>query len=887
MSTTLRGFVDQVANGAGFRQLLSDSHLSFQLQSNAFDFVWAIPTMLVRETPVPTFISRTLLAILFTVLAAQVALSENLLPDPGCELPASESPWSKFPIRGIAKGSVTQVQDGRSGSAQCLELTEAMDGWTQLSAAIPGGIQAGTDYELTAWLKGDRPLHAIALLVHDNTHWFPTDHATQGANVDQRWSKQTLKFRAGKTDPNARVGIRLFNEGKLWVDDLSFSLYQAPVKKLTPGNRIPNSSFEVGWLGWTGVAYVQKVEPSEDAPHGKQCLRFNVFNGGHISTSLIPVDEGQPHRLSLMAKANSPTKVRLTLESGYAPLTPVGPETTSNGPATVALTELLDLNQDWQPFQFTVDLPPVPNSSFYIKLTPTDSTTIWLDQMQLRSDTDSSEFSTRLPREGHIVFANPNAIAKRGEAITAKLVLWNEDRADRQSGTLRLIDIWDRTVLETKIDLYVPQGHSDHELKVTPPLNGVFRMTFHGDDQPSQLIAENVFAVLPNTDIKAPAQSAIGNHVDFAPPTKAALSGARWTKTWWLGWENLATSEGQWKYERKDMLKSWRQEGMEILAVLSGPPRYAQAIPDNAIPWGWYPPRDYAAMETYAYNAVTNYQHLVGAWEITNEPNSGLHKGPEPSFAAAYAKQWRALAQGARRADPEAFLVAGSFTLEDYPDDLLREVFAVDPELTKLCDAISYHNYSHSPETIERVTNRLRTLLKEHQLDIPIWDTEWSPVKTIMPFYQEQARNLSDSSATPLRAAAMLIQGHVARIGAGVQRSFVYNGYQATAINRYEFEMLVEMTGAPRSTLVAQAILAKMLDGCQFETRVMRDDAWIYRFKRHNGKQLLVAWANETLATPVSLSLPPGWQAFDLMGNRVQPTANLQLDNVPVYLLAP
>ncbi len=250
-------------------------------------------------------------------------------------------------------------------------------------------------------------------------------------------------------------------------------------------------------------------------------------------------------------------------------------------------------------------------------------------------------------------------------------------------------------------------------------------------------------------------------------PRKSRLSGARWTKTWWLGWDHLETHVGEWKYGHRQKLDSWHNAGLEVLAVLSGPPRRAQALPDQSIPWGWYPPKDYEELKEYAYKAVTHYKDRVRAWEITNEPNSGLHKGAEPSFAVAYAKQWRALAEGARKADPKAYLVAGSFTLEDHPDELFREIFAVDPALTKYCDAISYHNYSHSPETIERVTGRLQAMLKEQHLDIPIWDTEWSPVKTIMPMYVEQRRNLSDSTATPLRAASMLVQGHVARIGSG------------------------------------------------------------------------------------------------------------------------
>ncbi len=402
------------------------------------------------------------------------------------------------------------------------------------------------------------------------------------------------------------------------------------------------------------------------------------------------------------------------------------------------------------------------------------------------------------------------------------------------------------------------------------------------------VIAESVIAVLPESKNMDSLSSAIGNHVDFAPPEKAILAGARWTKTWWLSWEHVEPKPGEWKFDRAPLIEGWKKQGMEVLGVLSGPPRRLQDLPDNALPWGWYPPKDYSAMKEYAKMTVENYRGLIHAWELTNEPNSGLHSGNEKSFATAYAKQWRALAEGVREADPNATIVACSFTLEDYPDELLQQVIAVDPGLLELCDVISYHNYCHSPETVERITGRLRNKLKQLGKDLPVWDTEWSPVQTIMPFHRKLPRNLSNSSATPLRAAAMLVEGHVARIGAGVSRSFVYNGYQSLSMSRYEFEMLVEINGAPRPTLVAQAILARMLDGYQFVDREPRVDAWIYRFRRQDGKALTIAWAADTEPKPIPYTVDYPFRAFNLMGNPLSPSGpnTIELGNTPIYILS-
>ncbi len=106
-------------------------------------------------------------------------------------------------------------------------------------------------------------------------------------------------------------------------------------------------------------------------------------------------------------------------------------------------------------------------------------------------------------------------------------------------------------------------------------------------------------------------------------------------------------------------------------------------------------------------------------------------------------------------------------------------------------------------------------------------------------------------------------------------------------MDRYEFEMLVEMSGVPRATVVAQAVLAKMLDGTKFVSKVPHNDAWVYRFSHRNGKQLLIAWARDTMPSPVSLRLPANWHAYDLMGNKLGVHSGLQIDSVPVYLFSP
>ncbi len=318
----------------------------------------------------------------------------NLVSDSEFELKEKESPWKQFPIRGIAKGSIERAKSGRTGFCRVVETREVMDGWMQLSAPIENGIEEGKDYELRAWIKGDRELHGVTLLIHDNTHWFPNDLATMGTTISKGWNEYIMRFRAGKSDAKANVGIRLAQEGKIWIDDVTLRPYVSPKGTVALANRVRNGSFECGMTGWTGERFTHSIEMVSDAPHGNHVLKLNTFNGGLLSSVLMNVEPGV-HHVSLFAKAHSPTKVRLLLQSGYASQTPVGPETISNGPTTIALTELIELGTEWNEYRFTTDLPPVPNSSFYLTLIPQESVSVYLDAIQFGIG-DSPRSSRRL-----------------------------------------------------------------------------------------------------------------------------------------------------------------------------------------------------------------------------------------------------------------------------------------------------------------------------------------------------------------------------------------------------------------------------------------------------------------------------------------------------------
>ncbi len=203
----------------------------------------------------------------------------DLLYQPGFEGPYQNgvaAGWRNFPIRALVRGQFAEATPGHGGAkAQLLEVTEVMGARWQCSAPIRGGIIAGHDDEARGWLKGGRLLENTALLVHDGTAWFPVTHAEKSRNLDQHWQEVVLRFRARKTDPQAWLGIKLAQEGKLWVDDASFrELTPEARPPATPVNLVRNGSFEVGLDNWVSYWCDMKRVADAQAPDGSQVLEL-------------------------------------------------------------------------------------------------------------------------------------------------------------------------------------------------------------------------------------------------------------------------------------------------------------------------------------------------------------------------------------------------------------------------------------------------------------------------------------------------------------------------------------------------------------------------------------------------------------------------------------
>ncbi len=799
----------------------------------------------------------------------------NQLDQPAFEGPYQNgvaAGWRKFPIRALVRGQFAEASPGHSGAkAQLLEVTELMGAWLQCSAPIRGGIIAGHDYEARVWLKGDRLLENTALLVHDGTDWFPATHAETSRNLDQPWQEVVLRFRARKTDPQAWLGIKLAQEGKLWADDASFrelTPEERPPEK--PGNRVRNGSFEVGLDNWVSYWCDTKIVADAQAPDGGKVLELpGGAPGRELASAAIFAPWGRPCTLALSLRADEAVKVKVLLRHG----------TEAFGEQEVAV------GRQWQRFTLTAAVPPLPDGFFHIALQPGPAR-IFVDAVQLTSGERAPAFTPAAPVEAGLVI--DQAIGTTGEAVTATLRLYNATPETQALDlTLRVIDAGRQECLTQALPVKAAPGLTELPLNLAPHARtGSFRAEITARTNPAVPLAERAFARLPALPADPASRAPLGAQIDYGGLSFMPRAGSTWTKTWRLSWDSMESATSEWHFPLDAEVAQWRAAGLAVMAVLSDPPRARQDRPANALNWGWYPPRDFGAETEYARRAAAHYAGQVAVWELQNEPDQALHPPPGQTGAAGYAREALALAEGVRAAQPTARIVlGGGVTMGTDPERWLADVLAAQPHLRELCAAFSYHNYSADPAVTRRNVTRLRAKMRELGWERPIWDTEWNPTDSVASAYRTAPRHLSTHWVTAARAAALLVQGFVARMGEGVDQSFLYQAYGPGSMASSAFDLFHEADGSPRAAMVAQAVLAGQLAGTKPLGPLDVPGGWAYRFQRPDGSQLVVVWQRDTEPGPISLALPGTWRITDLMGNDLGPlTKDLPIDTNPVYL---
>ncbi len=276
----------------------------------------------------------------------------------------------------------------------------------------------------------------------------------------------------------------------------------------------------------------------------------------------------------------------------------------------------------------------------------------------------------------------------------------------------------------------------------------------------------------------------------------------------------------------------------------------------------------------YSAEVVRHFRGQIQAVEVWNEYNGTFCKGPATNDrAATYGKMLRA-AYAAIKAERPGVTVAGGSTA-GIPLPYFEKLFA--HGALDAMDVVSIHPYrtDRAPEGLEDEIEALRGLVARYNggRPKPIWVTEigWPTIEASAPGGRERDENVQ---------AQYLVRAFALMFSAGVERVYWY------AFRDYRVFKTMGLArdddrATPKAAYFALATLIEALRDKSFVTRdPTRSDFYSLRFQSPAGRSVRVMWSLE----PASVELAAGAVATSLLGERLAPSARIEITDSPVFI---
>ena len=852
-----------------------------------------------------------MLCALLGVLTTRAAESE-LLPPGGMVGPfvgGMASGWVKncYGANEVVFAEETHdVPDGKP--AQRVTCTMFSSGGVQFHSCNIAVVK-GKTYTIRLWMKGDVE---VPIYIGVRQHGEPyTSYLKRYVRVKNEWRPYVFTGEAGSTDPSCSLFIMFAGTGTLRVGDVALlpgfhediAVPQLPLQK---GNRIFNSGFEAGSEGWTptgGFAIDRTMAHSGacsarigfvESPGAKR--RPPALLG--IECRPFPVRAGQHYTLSAWIKAAQPaTHVQLCFFEWA--------DDGGDQPSNHRNERLADVTvtTDWVRYQVCGIALPNLWEDYVARVVPSGA--IWLDDVQI----EEGYATDYQPAQAIEVGAEtPTRWCRVGERVEVMAHVALTEPIKSYPLTYTFEDLWSRpiSVLSRTAEPGVPDRAC-----FTPDKPGMYRVRVRAGTAPAT--GEVWFGVFPRRNRDLHPDSPFGTHVAAVvpEPTNPFLAseamGARWVRLHDFGdfchWHVVEPEQGQFVW-RDAEINELRRRGFMILANLGHPPRWAgrpHPKEQDHASWTSAPPRDMMEWENYVFKTVEHFRHRIQHWEIWNEPYwKEFFSGTPEEYAGLLKVAYRAI----KRADPQAVVLGGCFSLE--AEEWTQRVLAQDA--LDFMDALTYHVYwspgmtepaaPGEPAVMTQDVRHFVELMRAHGKPKPIYMSEggircppfasWLPKEGFCrgaPFGKHAG---SIQPLTGLDAAIGLVRGMVQMLSAGVVNiEYYYTGavhgkgdampWFSTMANGYY--VLLDYAGRPKPTMMAYSALAAMLAGAKPAGERQREGLTVHLFIQGGGS-VAVLWSDR--ARPLSVR---GTRVFDLMGNEMKkPTLN---PGEPVYVCAP
>lgn len=795
-------------------------------------------------------------------------------------------------------------------------------------------VRAGQWYRLTFWAKQEGMERPVCEVAVSNTRPWYSSGVHGSFVVSRQWRRVEILARAERdvAAETSRLQFWFRGTGTLWLDDVVLEPVTV-VQQLHPSisvdgvaNPVPNSSFECGAGGWgsyspsitTWSGNVYRLEGVVDesvAWHGRRSLRLSVdkkhplvFLWDYFDPAVqpvetllaahegwIPVQPGKPYVFTCYARADrSDVPVRLLAFQ----------------PGARRFESVVTVGTEWQRcrLRFTprtrfVWLAAGPDLSRSDK----PAATVWLDAFQLDSGKQPQPYQPRASVESTVTTpAVGNVFVEPDKGLTVHVHFYNGTDSPRTvSGRLVVTDFFDREVLSRTVECRLePRSGRRVELAgLLPGRRGFFRVHWQPRDHTPPFPQTLRCAVIDPYRFD---DSPFGMNHAFPWDFLLRLSrqaGLTWMRDWSAKWHTVEPQPGKWDFSLVDpQIDRVVRNGLNPLLLLPFPSAEWSSAADPKViaeyargnPYHQRRsvvacmPKDLSLFRQYVGRTVRRYADRARWVEILNEPLYTTYSVPARFGYDLddYLTLLRNAHQAIKAVDPNLKVIGGIGTWVDR--DWVQRF--IDADGLRWCDAMDVHLYAPTipPELFEPQLAATWQKMKSRRQAKPIWLTEFGCYADDDPYQTpgrigDQAMSRSNWPSER-EAAEALVQTAAVFLSHGLRKIFFHAGTCGPINGRNGGNVFFEYGGAPRKMYPALSALANLLgpDPEPVATSGPKARLRVYVFRTTAGAVAVVWQRGER---PVTLQLPDGVTARDLMGNPLT-GRDVRVTSTPTYLLA-
>ncbi len=293
-------------------------------------------------------------------------------------------------------------------------------------------------------------------------------------------------------------------------------------------------------------------------------------------------------------------------------------------------------------------------------------------------------------------------------------------------------------------------------------------------------------------------------------------------------------------------------------------------------------PEAIAGFAAYSADLARQTQGTVTMFEVWNEwiGGCGMSGRPGDHGPEAYGRLLKPTYEAVKKAVPNAMVVG--IGGEYGPHCAENIVGSLGTAGTDAMDAWSIHPYRYprGPEESDLIgeVTRIANRVSEAGGRGKAWITE-------IGWPTHRGPGGSDEAAQ----ARYCVRTHVLLKSTGVVEKIFWYDFKDDGLNRFYNEHNFGLVHhqhfncAPKPGIVALSVLIRMTAAAEFETLDHTGNTWSAVYRKSDGRQVMVAWADDEAA---SVTLSGQVEAtFDMMGSSQPVSTSIELTGDPVYVV--